>query len=287
VAIKMLKHNMAIDSAVIDRFQNEARLIAGLNHENIVRVYDIESIYRTVFIVMEYLDGFTLRHILENRLRLQFDRLLNILIQVCGGLDYAHGHGIVHQDVKPGNIFVQRGDRVRIVDFGLACPIGGCSDDFQGTAFYMAPEQIEGEAVDQRTDIYSLGIMAYEMATGRRPFPDDVCEVFKAHITQPTPDPRAMNPALPKEFSEFISRATSKDPAARFQSLRDVREELRRMAGIEVAAAAGPRRKRKMMSLFMFYEDEHQLELNRLLARFSEKLKKIGAELRAADFDDI
>ncbi len=202
VAIKMLKHNMASDKDHMEKFRNEARIIASLNHENIVKVYDIENLYRTVFIVMEHLDGVTLRHILENRLRLPFNRIINVLTQVCSGLDYAHKQGIVHQDVKPGNIFVQKGDRVKIVDFGLACPIGGCSPDFPGTAFYMAPEQIEGEPVDPRTDIYSLGIMAYEMATGRRPFPDDVCEVFRAHITgahtgPASPQPRFTRGILP------------------------------------------------------------------------------------------
>jgi eukaryotic-like serine/threonine-protein kinase len=171
VAIKMLKHTMAIDAELFNKFQEEARIIAGLNHENIVRVYDIEHVFRTVFIIMEHLNGVTLRQILGKRFRLPVPRILRILQQVGAGLDYAHRQGIVHQDVKPGNIFVQNDDLVKIVDFGLACPIGGCSDDLPGTAFYMAPEQIEGEPVDPRTDVYSLGIVAFEMATGRRPFP--------------------------------------------------------------------------------------------------------------------
>jgi eukaryotic-like serine/threonine-protein kinase len=288
VAIKMLKHNMAIDSELFDKFQNEAKIIAALNHENIVRVYDIEHVYRTVFIIMEHLDGVTLRTILEKGLRIPLSRMLRILTQICAGLEYAHEKGIVHQDVKPGNIFVQKDDLVKIVDFGLACPIGGCSNDLPGTAYYMAPEQIEGEPVDARTDVYALGITAFEMATGQRPFPDDVCEVLKAHITAQTPDPRVLNPSLPEGFSEFIRKATEKDPAKRYSGLGEVRNALFRIArdmGLDVAPR--PRRKRRVMSLVMLYEDEAQIEINRLIEGFGEQLEKTGAQLRIADLGDI
>lgn len=288
VAIKMLKHTMAIDAELFDKFQGEARIIAGLNHENIVRVYDIEHVFRTVFIIMEHLNGVTLKQILKKRFRLPAPRILRILQQVCAGLDYAHRQGIVHQDVKPGNIFVQNNDVVKIVDFGLACPIGGCSDDLPGTAFYMAPEQIEGEPVDPRTDVYSLGIVAFEMATGHRPFPDNVCDVLRAHITEPTPDPRTLNPDLPEELARFIMKATRKDPAARYANLREVMNELH---GLECrigedAPAVRPRR-RKMMSLVMVYDHEHQIRMSRLLEDFSEQLQRMGAQVRVADFDEF
>ncbi|MEW6350079.1 MAG: protein kinase [Thermodesulfobacteriota bacterium] len=288
VAIKMLKHNMAIDSDLFDRFQNEAKTIAALNHENIVRVYDIEHMYRTVFIIMEHLDGVTLRNTIDLGLRLPLPRMLRILLQVCAGLAYAHEKGIVHQDVKPGNIFIQKNDLVKIVDFGLSCPIGRCSQEMPGTAYYMAPEQIEGEPVDPRTDVYSLGITAFEMATGRRPFSDDVCEVLRAHITAPTPDPRSLNPNLPEEFARFIEKATEKDPAKRFSSLREVQSALLRMAEhnqVEVVTRA--RGKRKAMSLVMFYEEQYQVEMNRLLEGFGEQMEKLGAQLRIADFGDV
>ncbi|HMK36485.1 MAG TPA: protein kinase [Desulfomonilaceae bacterium] len=288
VAIKMLKHNIAIDPDMSRKFQNEAEVIAGLNHDNIVRVYDIEHMYRTIFIVMEYLDGVTLKHILENRLRLPVPKMFEVLVQICAGLDYAHGKGIIHQDVKPGNVFVQAGERVKIVDFGLASPVGGCSDDLPGTAFYMAPEQIEGDPVDARTDIYSLGITAYEMATGQRPFPDDICEVLRAHITAPTPDPRTLNPDLPKEFSAFIRRATNKDPAERYQSIEHAMRDLMPMVEQTcVVTRPEPRKRRRMMSLFLFYENDRQVELTNVLKELSEKLKPMGAEVRVAEFDDV
>jgi eukaryotic-like serine/threonine-protein kinase len=288
VAIKMLKHNIAIDPNMSRKFQNEAEIIAGLNHENIVRVYDIEHLYRTIFIVMEYLDGVTLRHILEDRCRMPISNMFQVIVQICAGLDYAHGKGLVHQDVKPGNVFVQAGDRVKIVDFGLASPVGGCSDDLPGTVFYMAPEQIEGDPVDARTDIYSLGITAYEMATGQRPFPDDVCEVLRAHITSPTPDPATLNPDLPKEFSAFIARATHKDPAERYQSIEHALCDLMPMVERTCTVTRPASRKgRKMMSMFLFYEEEQQVELTRVLTELGEKLKLMGAEVRVSQFDDV
>lgn len=287
VAIKMLKHNMARDADMLSKFQNEAKIIAGLNHENIVKVYDVENVYRTVFIVMEYLEGVTLRHILKKKLRLPFQRALQILLQVCSGLDYAHRKGIVHQDVKPGNIFIEKNDRVKIVDFGLASPIGGCSNELPGTVFYMAPEQIEGEPVDPRTDIYSLGITAYEMVTGRRPFPDDVCEVLKAHITEPMPDPRALNPDLPEAFCSFITRATQKDPSLRYDDLGQVWEDLHSLAetATQFESSEPMQPRKRIMSLIMLYEEDQQLVLNQLMKAFSEQVKELGIEFKIADFD--
>ncbi len=288
VAIKMLKHNVARDIDFLGKFQNEARIIASLNHENIVKIYDIELIYRTAFIIMEYLSGVTLRHILKKRLRLPYPRMLQILLQVCEGLNYAHEQGIVHQDVKPGNIFIQRSDRVKIVDFGLASPIGGCSPDLPGTAFYMAPEQIESEPVGPGTDIYSLGITAYEMATGQRPFPDDICAVLKAHITEPTPDPRLLNPDLPGEFCDFIARSTQKDPAARYENFGQVMIELTSMAkkaGQEFHPLSGPTW--RTTNFLISCKNEHQPQVNQLMECFSEQLNRIGAELRICDCEDL
>jgi len=290
VAIKMLKHNMAMDADFLARFQDEAKIIASLNHDNIVRVYDIEHLYRTVFIIMELLEGVGLDEILDNVPRLPFDRVLDVLIQVSEGLRYAHGKGIVHQDIKPANIFIHKDDRATIVDFGLACPIG--SEDemgWPGTPFYMSPEQIEGDAVDGRADIYSLGIMAFELATGQVPFPDrNMAALFKAHREKSIPDPREQDPSLPEQFSAFVARAAAKDPNLRYPSMADALEDL-----ISLAERTGARRSsrtsqnRRMMSLFLFYRQEHLLELNRCVEKFTRELKGLGADLRVADFKDL
>lgn len=287
VAVKMLKHNMALYSEFFHTFRKEAETIASLNHENIVRVYDIEHVYKTLFIIMEYLSGITLRRIIGNGFKMPLSRIVHILTQVCTGLKYAHKQGIVHQDVKPGNIFLQPDDRVKIVDFGLAAPIGGCSEEMLGTPYYMAPEQIEGEPVDARTDIYSLGITAYEMATGKRPYPDDICRIMEYHITKTIPDPRECNPDLPEQFAQFVKKATEKRPAARFQCMAEVLDRLREMLGSRAREEKrSSRDSRKMISLFMFYEKDRELELDRILDEFGEKLHNVGVELRLASFDE-
>ncbi len=220
VAIKMLKHDMAMDPDFSEKFRYEAKTIARLKHQNIVRVYDIEELYRTIFIVMEYLEGTSLDHILEKTPKLSPSRTLAILLQVCRALGYAHRQGIVHQDVKPGNIFVEANDRAKIVDFGLACPRGASDSNLPGTLYYMAPEQIEGEAADERTDIYCMGITAFEMITGQRPFPEDeITRVMDLHLHEDIPDPRTLVPDLPDELRSFIVRATQRNPAARHGSM--------------------------------------------------------------------
>lgn len=288
VAVKMLKHSMALDSDFFETFRKEAETIAGLNHDHIVRVYDIEHVYKTVFIIMEYLSGLTLREIIGQGFGLPMSRVLKILMQIAAALDYAHGQGVVHQDVKPGNIFVQENDRVKIVDFGLATPIGGCSDDLPGTPYYMAPEQIEGDPVDARTDIYSLGITAYEMVTGKLPFSNDICQVLEYHITKDTPDPRELNPDLPEEFAQFVKTATEKTGDARFRNMSEVLFALNSMAkNVGFQKIREPLKKRQMKSLYMFYDKEQEPDMARILDEFGQKLKDVGAELRLASFDDI
>jgi len=290
VAVKMLKHDMAMDVDFSRKLQNEAKIIAGLNHENIVKVYDIEHLYRTVFIVMEYLDGMALDEMLDRLPRLEFRRMLDLFLQVCNGLSYAHGKGIIHQDIKPANIFVQENEVAKILDFGLACPTGSeDAIDLPGTPFYMAPEQIEGDKVDARTDIYSLGITAFEMATGQRPFPENnVQQLLRSHCEEPLPDPRSLNSDLPQEFCNFISRATEKDPDQRYESIAwavdDLRPLVERIGLQKVPKRAG---KRKAISLLMFYQDTHQKELNRLVEKFGRDLQRLGSEMRVAHFDEV
>ena len=281
VAVKMLKHSMALDSDFFETFQKEAKTIAALNHDNIVRVYDIEQSYRTVFIIMEYLSGITLREIIDSGHRLTLKRISKLLGQVCKGLQYAHHQGVVHQDVKPGNIFIQDGDKAKIVDFGLATPIGGCSDDMPGSPHYMAPEQIEGDPVDARTDIYSMGITAYEMATGVRPYPDDICQVLEYHMTKNTPDPRELNPELPERFSSFIRKSTEKNPDMRFQDIAEVLRELDLISReqddlLDADLDSGKKRK----NIQICYNGEDESGVQQLLDEFCDKLKNKGVELK-------
>lgn len=173
VAIKMLRHDLALRPDFQACFWNEAQTIARFNHEHIVRVLDIEELYQTIFIIMELVEGENLKDILLRSKAIPPVRAAKFLVQISKGLEYAHDQGILHLDVNPSNMLVQPGDRIKIMDFGMACP-SGVNDKgiFDGTVFYMAPEQIDVERVDQRSDVYSLGITAFELVTGKRPFPE-------------------------------------------------------------------------------------------------------------------
>ena len=282
VAIKMLKHNMALDPHFSCRFRDEARTIARLNHENIVRVYDIEELYGTVFIIMEYLEGESLRNILNRTPRLPLTMVLNIILQTCAGLNYAHEKGFVHQDIKPANIFIQSDGRAKILDFGLACCPGTSDFCLPGTVYYMSPEQIEGESVDERTDIYALGIMAYEMITGQRPYPeDDLARLMGLHVQEDIPDPRLLVPDLPEALNYFIKRATQRNPSARFKSVWEILRDLQPLANnMSHQGQLQAEEQQKTLSLFLSYQDEQQLVLDDMVEDFSNELKKIGAVLQ-------
>ncbi|MGD8989221.1 MAG: protein kinase [Syntrophobacterales bacterium] len=289
VAIKMLKHDMAMNAEFAEKFQNEARIVARLNHENIVRVFDIEELFRTVFIIMEHLEGVPLDYILGRLPKLPISKVVDILLQVCNGLNYAHEQGIVHQDVKPANIFIQADERAKIVDFGLSCPPGSVDCSLPGTVYYMSPEQIEAESVDERSDIYSLGIMVYEMVTGQRPYPeDDFAKLMALHVTEDVPDPRNLVPDLPDELRYFIKRATQRDPAARFKSMWEIIRDLQPFADkMGGEKRPQPRERRKMMSLYLFYQEEQQLMLNKLVESFDNEVEKIGVEMKITNVDEV
>ena len=289
VAIKMLKHNMAMDPEFLEKFQNEAKIIARLNQANIIKVFDIEELYRTVFIIMEYLEGVPLDYLLEHMPKLSLSKILDIILQVCYGLDYAHKQGIVHQDIKPANIFIQPDGRVKIVDFGLACPPGNIDFNLPGTIFYMSPEQIQGNPVDERTDIYALGITAYEMITGQRPFPEnDLAKLMDLHLSEDAPDPCLLVPDLPDELREFLMGSIKKEPVARFKNMSQILKKLLPLAEkLDLKVQPQQRKQRKMVSMLLFYDEEHQLALNQFIDKFSNNIGEIGATLRVAQFEDI
>jgi serine/threonine protein kinase len=280
---------MAMDEDFLSRFQNEARTIANLNHENLVKVYDIEHLYRTVFIIMEYLDGRSLLDILVEQQRLSPEGTLDILLQICRGLEVAHSQGIVHGDIKPGNIFIEKNNRAKLVDFGLACPMGTRSTRIVGTPKYFSPEAIRLGPVDERSDIYSLGLATYRIVTGEEAFfTADIANLCAMHLYEETPDPHKVMPNLPLELREFILKATRKSPEERFQNVGEIIHYLLPLSqrlGLDVGSDA--KRKSHMMGLFVFYRDEQTAMIKRLVDDFSQELGKIGTELRQTDFKDV
>jgi tRNA A-37 threonylcarbamoyl transferase component Bud32 len=288
VAIKMLRHDMAMNPEFLANFRKEARTIAGLNHENIVKVFDIEERFRTIFIIMERLEGRTLREVLDEVGCLPVTEAVSVVVQVCRGLQYAHERSIVHQDIKPGNLFLHPDGKVKILDFGLACPCGS-ENPLTGTPYYMSPEQVECLPVDERADIFALGLTAFEMVAGRRPFDEkDPLTVMDLIVAQDIPDPAEAVPGLPDHFGRFIRKACSRDPALRFRDAGEAMAALEPLtAELGLSPAYGALKRHKLSTLFLMYREDQRIPLNRLMEDFSEKAKQIGVVLRAADFKDI
>ncbi|MEZ4527675.1 MAG: protein kinase [Desulfobacterales bacterium] len=286
VAIKMMRHDMVMNTEFYKTFCNEAQIVAKLNHRNIIRVYDIEERFKTVFIIMEYLEGQSLKNMLVHLKAIPPDLAADFLFQICLGLDYAHHHGIIHRDINTLNIFVQTGDCVKILDFGIACPIG--TDDFiyGGALAYMSPEQIEGEPADCRSDIYSLGITAYEMLTGRLPFEEkNPSRLMKAHLSNDIPNPSEIIQNLPEALCRFVVKCGRCCPEERYANMQEALADLRGLAEkYEARYMSLPRQ--KMSNLLLSYTEEQEQELSRILDEFSVRIKESGAELRIAHFQD-
>lgn len=289
VAIKMMKHDLAMENLFISNFRNEARTIARFNHENIVKVFDIEERYRTVFIIMELLEGVPLEEFLGNKTRLSHAKVIDYLIQICSGLQYAHAKGIIHQDIKPANIFITKEDVVKILDFGLACPRGTEQADTLGTPYYLSPEQIEMEPVDERSDIYALGVMTYEILLGKRPYPeDDLLKLMELHVEKDIPDPWQTDPGISKSLRDLVIKACSRKKENRFNNMGEMISVLK---DLQLSAASGDLKsvpeQMKMTSLFLFTRGNQQLELNRLLEELGTRARNLGITLRAAEFKNI
>ena len=285
VVIKMMRHDMALYSDFMDSFHTEAKTIASLTHDHIVKVYDFDERYRTLFIIMEYLRGDSLRDMIRHLRAIPPKLAVKFLVQICSGLAYAHQHGIIHRDINPSNIIVQPDDNIKILDFGLACPTG--TEDFSnaGTAQYMAPEQIDGLPVDPRTDIYALGITAYEMVTGRCPFPEEnPRKLLELHLTRDVPDPGHIIPNLPEELRRFIYIAARCDPDQRYQDMGQAIDALRPISrDVTISGSRSSFEKRKRSALFLTYTSENQLALNRLVEEFQVKAQELGVDIQTTD----
>ena len=290
VAIKMLNHELAMDPDFLEIFRNEAKTIAQLNHPNIVKVYDIEELYKTVFIVMEYLEGTPLKNILRGKQKLSVSQIMDITMQICYGLEYAHSKGIIHQDINPGNVFIQREGPVKIFDFGLACRRGAIDTNFlfPGTIYYIPPEQIKGDPVDERADIYSLGITVFEMITGKKPFPAcHMKNIIAWHLQEDIPDTHTTIKDLPEELHTFLKRTIRKDPSERYGNIAEALRDLNPLAErLGVKPQSCFCRENKIIGMFVMYQEEEQLALKRLIEEFNRNVSGTGAVLRITPFDD-
>jgi serine/threonine protein kinase len=242
VAVKVLPAYLALEPGFAARFEREARAVAKLDHPHILPVYDFGREGDLTYIVMKYVEAGALKERLGEPLDLK--TALEIIAQVGEALDYAHQEGVVHRDVKPSNVLMDRGSWALLTDFGLAkvaeASVGLTKTGVGvGTPAYMSPEQGQGIAVDGRSDVYSLGVMLYEMLTGRVPYEAETpMAVAIKHITAPLPSPREVNPDIPEPVEQVVLKALAKDPADRYQSVGQMLEALRQA----VAEASVPPR---------------------------------------------
>ena len=251
VAIKILRADLARDPTFQNRFRREAQAAAGLNHPAIVAVYDTGEDppadgqdAPSPYIVMEYVEGHTLREILNAEGHLSPDRAMRITAEVCSALDFSHRSGIVHRDIKPGNVMITEAGTVKVMDFGIARALADnaatvtATQAVIGTAQYLSPEQARGESVDARSDVYSTGCLLYELLTGHPPFTgDSPVAVAYQHVRENPQIPSSVNSVVPPALDSIVMKALAKNPLNRYQTAAEMREDLQRaVAGQPVAA---------------------------------------------------
>ena len=231
VAIKVLRGDLSSDEKFIRRFQREALSVSNLSHPNIVEVYDVGEEDGSHYIVMEYIDGKTLKQLLKKRDTLTLSEVIDIMTQLTDGIAHAHESYIIHRDIKPQNIMIEDDGRIKITDFGIAMALNATqltqTNSVMGSVHYLAPEQASGKSATIKSDIYSMGILMYELITGNVPFKgDNAVEIALKHMKDKIPSIRKLDPSIPQSVENILLKATAKNPRNRYDNAKEMHEDL-------------------------------------------------------------
>ena len=231
VAIKVLRGDLSSDDKFIRRFQREALSVSNLSHPNIVEVYDVGEEDGEYYIVMEYIEGKTLKQLLKKRESLTLTEVIDIMTQLTDGISHAHESYIIHRDIKPQNIMIQDDGRIKITDFGIAMALNATqltqTNSVMGSVHYLPPEQASGKGATVKSDIYSMGILMYELLTGTVPFKgDNAVEIALKHMKDKIPSIRKQDPSIPQSVENILLKATAKNPRNRYDTAKEMHEDL-------------------------------------------------------------
>ena len=268
VAIKVLRGDLENNEKFIRRFQREAKSVSDLSHPNIVEMYDVGEDNGNFYIVMEYIDGQTLKQLIKKRGHLTVPEAIDIMLQLTDGLAHAHDSYIIHRDIKPQNIMILEDGMVKITDFGIAMAINASdltqTNSVMGSVHYLPPEQAAGKGSTIKSDIYSLGILFYEMLAGTMPFRGETAvEIALKHIKDPMPSIRKINPKVPQSVENIIFKATAKNPKNRYNNVRELHDDLK--------TALDKDRANEKRFVFKYPEDD--LDETKVLDTLKDELK--------------
>lgn len=291
VAVKVLRGDLANDEKFVRRFQREALSASSLSHPNIVEMYDVGEDDGQYYIVMEYVDGKTLKQVLKSRGHLSITEVVDIMLQLTDGMAHAHDAYIIHRDIKPQNIMILSNGMIKITDFGVATALNSTqltqTNSVMGTVHYLPPEQAQGKGSTIRSDIYSMGIMMYELLTGLVPYKgDNAVEIALKHLKEPLPSVRKFNPSIPQSIENIIIRATAKNPKNRYMDAREMHEDLK--------TALDDSRKDEKRYVYKYPESdlEETKKLDAELATVKkevekEKVSKKAEKIKKVDYEEL